>query len=153
MALNLLIFGDNRTFEDILKLVCGILKKKKNLFQVKLVQPLKLGKTLDKTTKLTGPFLCINFFFGGFEFILFCWRFLIKVEKGDLIQVAIYIYFYDLRTLTQVSLNWDVKKSHRRIGVMERVGWLVTLELMWDQSHLIPHSSHQAPKSYFAYTL
>ena len=35
--------------------------------------------------------------------------------KWDLILVAINIHFYDLRTLTEVSFNWDVKKS-RNIG-------------------------------------
>ena len=36
------------------------------------------------------------------------------------------------------------------MGGAERVGWLLTLEVRWDQSHLIPLLSHQAPKSNFA---
>ena len=42
------------------------------------------------------------------------------------------------------------KKSRRRLGGAERVGWRITSEVRWDQSHLIPLLSHQAPKNYFA---
>ena len=35
------------------------------------------------------------------------------------------------------------------MGGAERVGWRIT-SVRWDQSHLIPLSSHQAPKNYFA---
>ena len=73
MALNLLINGENRSFEDILKLVLDILKYE-NIFEVGLVQPLQLGRILDKTIKLAFTFF-IYFFVGGFEYILFCWRF------------------------------------------------------------------------------
>ena len=36
------------------------------------------------------------------------------------------------------------------MGGAERVGWWITSDVRWDQSHLIPLLSHQAPKSYFA---
>ena len=36
------------------------------------------------------------------------------------------------------------------MGGAERVGQRITSEVRWDQSHLIPLSSNQAPKSYFA---
>ena len=36
------------------------------------------------------------------------------------------------------------------MGGAVRVGWRITSEVRWDQSHLIPLSSQQAPKSYFA---
>ena len=36
------------------------------------------------------------------------------------------------------------------MGGVVRVGWRITSEVRWDQSHLIPLSSHQAPKNYFA---
>ena len=36
------------------------------------------------------------------------------------------------------------------MGGAERVGRRLTSEVRWDQSHLIPLLSHQAPKSYFA---
>ena len=36
------------------------------------------------------------------------------------------------------------------MGGVERVGRRITSEVRWDQSHLIPLSSHQAPKNYFA---
>ena len=38
------------------------------------------------------------------------------------------------------------------MGGAERVGRRITSEVRWDQSHLIPLSSHQAPKNYFANT-
>ena len=47
MAVNQLICGDNRSFEDIFKLVFDILKYE-NVFMVGLVQPLQFGKPLDK---------------------------------------------------------------------------------------------------------
>ena len=65
-------------------------------------------------------------------------------------MVAIDIHLYDLRNLTSVSLNWDAKKSRRRMVGAERVGWRITSEVRRDQSQLIPLSSHQAPTSYFA---
>ena len=68
----------------------------------------------------------------------------------DSILVAIDIHLYDLSNLTYVSLNWDVKKSRRRMGGAERVGRQITSEVRWDQCHRIPLSSRQAPKSYFA---
>ena len=55
MALNQLIYVDNRSFEQIMKLVLDILKYE-NVFEVGLIQPLQLGRTLDKPTKLTGTF-------------------------------------------------------------------------------------------------
>ena len=39
------------------------------------------------------------------------------------------------------------------MGGAVRVGRRLKLEVRWDQSHLIPLSSHQAPKNYFAYIL
>ena len=75
MALNQLIYGDNRSFEDILKLVLDILKYE-NIFEVGLVQPLQLGRILDKTIKLAGTFCVYTIllevfntylFVGGFE--------------------------------------------------------------------------------------
>ena len=36
------------------------------------------------------------------------------------------------------------------MGGAERVGRQITSEVRWDQSHLIPRSSHQAQKNYFA---
>ena len=60
MALKQLIYGDNGSFEHILKLILDILKYE-NIFEVGLVQPLKLGRTLDKTTKLTGTFCVYTF--------------------------------------------------------------------------------------------
>ena len=36
------------------------------------------------------------------------------------------------------------------MGGAVRVQWRVTSKVRWDQSHLMPLSSHQAPKSYFA---
>ena len=62
IALNQLIYGDNRSFEDILKLVLDILKFK-NVFEVGLVLPLQLGRTLDKTIKLAGTFCVYTFLF------------------------------------------------------------------------------------------
>ena len=37
------------------------------------------------------------------------------------------------------------------MGGVVRVGRRITTGVRWDQSHLIPLSSHQAPKSYFAH--
>ena len=59
--------------------------------------------------------------------------------KWDSILVAIDIYLYLYLYL-----------SRRRMGGAVRVGRRITLEVRWDQSHLIPLSSHQAPKNYFA---
>ena len=58
MGLNLLMYGDNRSFEDILKLDLFILKYK-NVFEVGSVKPLQLRRRLDKTTKLTGTFFFV----------------------------------------------------------------------------------------------
>ena len=55
MGLNLLMYGDNRSFEDILKLDLFILKYK-NVFEVGSVKLLQLRRRPDKTTKLTGTF-------------------------------------------------------------------------------------------------
>ena len=59
MGLNLLMYGDNRSFEDILKLDLFILKYK-NVFEVGSVKPLQLRRRPDKTTKLTGTFFCLK---------------------------------------------------------------------------------------------
>ena len=108
MALNQWIYGDNISFEYILKLVLNILKYE-NVFEVGLVQPLQLGRTLDKTTKLASTFcvntfllevLNTNFFVGGFEYILFLLEVLNRSGKAGLVLVAIDIPFYDLRNLT-----------------------------------------------------
>ena len=56
MGLNLLMYGVNRSFEDILKLDLFILKYK-NVFEVGSVKLLQLRRRPDKTTKLTGTFL------------------------------------------------------------------------------------------------
>ena len=60
MALNQLICDENRSFEDILEFVFDNLKYE-NVFDVGLVQPLQLGRTLHKTTKLTGTFCGYTF--------------------------------------------------------------------------------------------
>ena len=73
-----------------------------------------------------------------------------KAVKWNSLLVAIDINFYDHQYLTQVSSKWDVKKSRRRMGGVERVVRLITQEVRWDQSHLIPLLSHEGPKSYFA---
>ena len=52
----MLIYDDNRSFEDILKLFPDILKYE-NIFEVGSVKLLQLGRRPDKTTKLTGTFL------------------------------------------------------------------------------------------------
>ena len=73
-----------------------------------------------------------------------------RLVKWDLILVATDINFYDLQYLTWIYLKWHVKTSRRRMGGAERVVWRIISEVRWDQYHLIPLLSHQAPKSYFA---
>ena len=58
MGLNLLMYGDYRSFEDILKLDLFILKYK-NVFEVGSVKPLQLSSRPDITTKLTGTFCVV----------------------------------------------------------------------------------------------
>ena len=55
MALNLLMYGDNKCFEDILKKTLDILKYE-NVFEVGSVKPLQLGTRPDQTTKLICTF-------------------------------------------------------------------------------------------------
>ena len=59
MGLNLLMYGDNRSFEDILKLDLFILKYK-NVFEVGSVKLLQLRRRPDKTNKLTGTFFVLK---------------------------------------------------------------------------------------------
>ena len=58
MALNLLVYGDRRSFEDNLKLFLDILKYE-NVFEVGSVNPLQLGRRPDKTTKLASTFFFV----------------------------------------------------------------------------------------------
>ena len=98
MGLNLLMYGDYRSFEDILKLDLFILKYK-NVFEVGSVKPLQLRRRPDITTKLTSTF------FLSYKSINFCvYPFVLKVwntsGKWDSILVAIDINLYDLSYLT-----------------------------------------------------
>ena len=64
--------------------------------------------------------------------------------------IANWTYGQNIENRATPPLNCEVKKSRRRMGGAERVGWRITSEVRWDQSHLIPLSSHQASKRYFA---
>ena len=57
MASNVLMYGDNRSCQDILKFVLNILKYE-NIFELGVVEHLgrKLGRRPDKRTKLTTMF-------------------------------------------------------------------------------------------------
>ena len=94
MGLNLLMYGDYRSVEDILKLDLFILKYK-TVFEVGSVKPLQLRRRPDITTKLTGTFFLslkgINFCVHSF--VLKVWN---TSGKWDSILVAIDIYLYDL---------------------------------------------------------
>ena len=91
------MYGDYRSFEDILKLDLFILKYK-NVFEVGSVKPLQLRRRLDITNKLTGTFFFVlKEYFCLYPFVLKVWN---TSGKWDSILVAIDIYLYDLSNLT-----------------------------------------------------
>ena len=93
------MYGDYRSFEDILKLDLFILKCK-NVFEVGSVKP---RRRPDITTKLTGTYFVLKgYYFWVYSFVLKVWN---TSGKWDSILVAIDVNLYDLSNLTLVDLN------------------------------------------------